>query len=577
MPTRSLLVKGTATASLQGILHYPLDFLVPSALAPTRGLRRYTGSPSRLPEVVSPTAGQNEAGEDDNQLWTRADRTGKAVGEGSSTGSIGRNAIESEELEHGRRKAGNLEDMSPLRTGAVSCGIHNRTATSTPRRVATPADAIADPETHDTNPTAECENRRLYRSVSHQLLAQPDPLSASLIKDYLRLRPSLVTATSLNPLIHHAQRTNNRLVERHARRARETIDERYWRAQETYTPPPDPHLPHPAQTQASHPWARKAHPPHRYIQPLDVFQSLADLHYRLVCASPAQPPPTPDEAVAAIRRDCATEGRGRDGTVEALSWVLHFYVIYAERLFLDMDGSKVLREFSRLCPELRPTKQTLHLLVTRLLWPTLLDLNPAHGDPAARSDSSDPPEDTRISKRPLPSDDPETINRVFSILSHFATTHNISPGTETLRQIGIFANATDDPSLARIAFDGWYTAFEEGYTRTPGEGDTARYAHRGSSWSKWRGLVRSWGKRGWVEQLGAEGGEGGRRDKGNYRWVEGESGIGHAVPMADPKGGPIGIREGKVEEPRDLFSDSTRPREDDHDRGMVCEKAIGRA
>jgi len=137
-------------------------------------------------------------------------------------------------------------------------------------------------------------------------------------------------------------------------------------------------------------------------------------------------------------------------------------------------------------------------------------------------------------RRPPPSSDPNTVTQILDVLSHFSSEYSISPGTETLRQIGIFANTTNDSALARMAFDGWYSAFEEGYSRTLGEGDTVRYAHRGSSWSKWRGLLRSWKKRGWVEQVEVEAGEGTRREGGKYLWSTGATST-NDEPSEGPK------------------------------------------
>lgn len=534
MPTRSLLAKGTATASLQGILHYPLDFLVPSALAPRRCFRRYAGCSTAIRTGDS----NGEDGEEDRgehrQLWAREDRTGQAVGEGSSTGNGASETLwsSSRGAEEGTNVPSDDSNSSSTHPQAVLSESPSGRASHSPRKLAKPQLSRETQKQYTSRPISPTR-RAPYRSISHQLLSQPDPLSASLIKDYLRLRPALVSATSLNPLIHHAQRTNNLRVERHARRARETVDERYWRAKESDPTPPDPRQTLPGQTLFPHPWASKAYPPLKSYQPLDVFQSLANLHYRLICASPSSPPPTPDEAVAALRRDCAAEGRGREGVVEALSWVLHFYVIYAEKLFLDMDGFKVLREFGRLCPELRPTKQTLHLLVTRQLWPTMLDLDLAIE--SIESLDNRPEQDGLIPRRrPPPSSDPNTVTQILDVLSHFSSEYSISPGTETLRQIGIFANTTNDSALARMAFDGWYSAFEEGYSRTLGEGDTVRYAHRGSSWSKWRGLLRSWKKRGWVEQVEVEAGEGTRREGGKYLWSTGATST-NDEPSEGPK------------------------------------------
>jgi hypothetical protein len=187
--------------------------------------------------------------------------------------------------------------------------------------------------------------------------------------------------------------------------------------------------------------------------------------------------------------------------------MLNLYMIYAERSLGPGSALTTLGRVLALCPEILPTKQTLHLLVQGILWPKELDytgsLFPADDHDAAL------PKRTRV-----PSDSPDVRSRLEDVLDRFQTKYSVVPGTETFRNMLIFASMTDDPVLANVAFDGWWIADAAVSSLTPGEGDQARFLHRAKRWRKFRHVLRMLKLRGWVRTVVGE--ETTRRER--YAW-----------------------------------------------------------
>lgn len=269
---------------------------------------------------------------------------------------------------------------------------------------------------------------------------------------------------------------------------------------------------------------------------------MCDLHYHLLNSDVPATELDCSQAVERVRAMCDLEHRGPDGIIEALIGLTHLFVIYAERQPGQSISMRMLRRFLVLCPEIKPNKQTLHLMVQEILWPTLLiqrddpDLIPL-SIPAENSPTGEalnlhpetpddiPPEYKEIYAEHMAkegirysdvSEEPDAPLRLATLLRTFQLRFDCTPGTETFRQLSKFALAKDDPTTGEIVFEGWWAAAAERRSATPGEGDTAKYRHDGQRWILWRSWLRVLIRRGWVRRVEHRSG----MLREGYEWME---------------------------------------------------------
>ncbi|KAK1927076.1 hypothetical protein DB88DRAFT_476614 [Papiliotrema laurentii] len=355
-----------------------------------------------------------------------------------------------------------------------------------------------------------------HRSFVHKYLDRDSPPSPTFLRDHLRARPSFINSQALTALASLADRTGHEGIAKNVRLARRKVDGQYWirpdqspsRRQAT----DDSTAPWRWKGLKPHGWARDNWPPEQITQPLNMAETMRDLHFRILCASSKRPASTLAQAVGVVLEMCKSEKRGPRGRLEALSGVLHLYVIYAPHLPGGQNGMEVMEEGLALCPELRPDKQTLHLLVQQLIWPRLLEYPPTDATDTgvdAEAEDLDQASSDADNKRPrprprIPNDDPQTITKLLHLLTTLHRVYGLTPGTETFRHLLTFAALTDNRMLGDLAVRGYALASKEPARRTPGEGDLAKWHHSGTRRKKWRDLVRSLKHQGWLSEEQAQ-------------------------------------------------------------------------
>lgn len=394
-----------------------------------------------------------------------------------------------------------------------------------------------------------------HRSIVHEFLAKSPTTPPLPIFHHLRRNPSRINVASLTALADHAARTGHHKDARLVRAARARIDDRFSAdalARET-GPAEDAATTHIRVGRRAHRWARRIWRPEEITRPRTTSELMSDLHFRLLHADPGTLDITPLEAVQSVRELCAMERRRHAGTIEALSGVMHLFVLYANRLSGGLSMLQVLRRFLILCPEVRANRQTLQVMAKEILWPSPLDYPSPIDDCAAsqtmpciqpnypadkagtlHSDDSEHPEVrpsmptphsdhdapvqpviTHIFRVPA-STDPNAWSDLLDLIRTFHVQLRITPGTETFRHMVKFALARNQPDWARPAFEGWWCVAKDPAGRTPGEGDLAKFRHDGRKWILWRGLLRVMLHRGWMKRV--EGAS--ERTVAGYEWVE---------------------------------------------------------
>ena len=364
-------------------------------------------------------------------------------------------------------------------------------------------------------------------SFIHHHLSKPNPPSPVVLRDHLQHDPSLVTPTSISALSNYARLTGHfgveaemnkvgRLInpQSHPRLGNNGKDSRLGRGIERTF----------ANRRPQH-WAAKRWYPQvvsKFIN--DPDKLLCHLHHRLLVPDKGLRSPVFDHAVSSIHRACFSSKRGESATAEALRGVLHLGIIYPEGLEGDWTAMQVLEEFLELCPNIKPTRQTLHLLVQRVLWPCQELLHATtiiH--PVQQSNGGTvlaPPKSQPDDVSDVPVISPDVHTDIINLLHHFRSHWNISPGIDTCRNVLAYAGQNNLPFLGKVAFDAGWTALDvENQTvcRFQGvaEGQVPKFMHTGKKWKRWRSALKRAEAKGWARRV--EVFDRGRR--GRWEWV----------------------------------------------------------
>ena len=285
-------------------------------------------------------------------------------------------------------------------------------------------------------------------------------------------------------------------------------------------------------------WAEAMWPPLRRLLPRDPARDVVrHVHYLLLQAE--------------------VEGHGRGPFLEtALGWLetrtegdsqalamLHLYLSRVPFASTGPDAQRLLEIFLDRHPDIRPTCQTLHLLVL-----AMTTMGPGR-DPKA---TYDPADDESRSFKPTEATASSSITptQLLQVIWTFRQRWNLPPQLETWRHIGKFALSTDDRSLGQVAWAGWWStqqslalrharrssaSVEEAvpadssdssdpseHLKQSGEESEVeaedviekaelglvesdhevvmnlRFSHRGTATQRWLRVVRAFEKRGWV-------------------------------------------------------------------------------
>ncbi|ORX38591.1 hypothetical protein BD324DRAFT_649949 [Kockovaella imperatae] len=226
---------------------------------------------------------------------------------------------------------------------------------------------------------------------------------------------------------------------------------------------------------------------------------------------------------------CAAAGKQQQGTRQYLLMVLHLYIIYANRvdawrqphdippgcstILYDKLSRRypevlALEEYSRLYGRFKPSRQTLHLLLLRVLFggPILrFPLNPADIPPLnKRMTSADPPIELpyRVPDRPDPTDAPRLIADARTILKVFESRWRIWAGPETINRMTSYALQVNDEQFAKECWDDWWHEMSRVTAReSRWEGDHPRWDHRSKHSNSWKRMCHALEKRGWIQAL----------------------------------------------------------------------------
>ena len=229
-----------------------------------------------------------------------------------------------------------------------------------------------------------------------------------------------------------------------------------------------------------------------------------------------------DEVALRSRHDQRTP----QGVIHAKLDVLTLFIVYANRLSefsstptrrrpgllksmaSPRHGLVVLLEFLQLHPQLRLSRQVLHLLIQEALWEsprsatTVLE-GTQSSEELVGMDTSPSSVSLQQSKRPSPVETGVVLQRALDdiriLIEFFNQRWKITPGPETFRHIALYALSSDSPGLARFAWDGWWSEMDRKTGRQPrGGGHGPRWDHRELHWRRWSRLIPALRNKGWI-------------------------------------------------------------------------------